>query len=66
MASKSNFQRTSEEYKMGQVSYLEFREAQLNLSKIKNEISETKYHVKYAELKILWVSSMLLAYKKYL
>ncbi|PKL85181.1 MAG: hypothetical protein CVV22_09130 [Ignavibacteriae bacterium HGW-Ignavibacteriae-1] len=49
---QSNFDRTSEEYDLGRATYIEFREAQLNLMRSQERINNAKYDAKYAEIEL--------------
>ncbi len=59
----NNFDRTKAQFKLGQISSVEFRQSQLNL--ISTELSKTqaKYNAKLAELLVLQISGELLNYK---
>ncbi|MDF0715296.1 TolC family protein [Muricauda sp. 334s03] len=57
---QNNFKRTDERYKMGQVTSIEFRQAQLNLLNAELAKSQAKYNAKLAELQMLQVSGQLL------
>ena len=59
----NNFKRTNERYKLGQVSSIEFRQAQLNLLNAELVRSQAKYSAKLAELQMLQVSGQLLNIK---
>jgi len=48
-----NFTRTKELYELGQVTTTQFREAQLNLIKAKNNILSAKYNAKINEIQLL-------------
>lgn len=56
----NNFKRTDERYKLGQVTSIEFRQAQLNLLNAELVRSQAKYSAKLAELQMLQVSGQLL------
>ena len=58
-----NFYRTEEQFKLGQISSIEFRQAQLNLINAKNAKNIAKYDAKLAELQLLQLSGDLLASK---
>jgi outer membrane protein len=49
---QSNFDRTSEEYDLGRATYIEFREAQLNLMRSHERINNAKYDAKFAEIEL--------------
>lgn len=55
-----NFNRTEERFKIGQVTSIEFRQAQLNLINAKNAKNSAKYDAKMAELEVLQLSGDLL------
>ena len=57
---QDNFNRTDERYKLGQVTSIEFRQAQLNLLNAELAQSQAKYSAKLAELQMLQVSGQLL------
>ncbi|WP_010520688.1 TolC family protein [Aquimarina agarivorans] len=57
---KSNFNRTEEKFKIGQVNSIEFRQAQLNLLNAELNRNQAKYQAKLAELRILRLSGQLL------
>ncbi|MET2985137.1 TolC family protein [Aureibaculum conchae] len=56
----NNFNRTQERFKLGQVTSIEFRQAQLNLINAKNAKNSAKYDAKLAELQVLQLSGDLL------
>lgn len=60
ITNKHNFQRTSDQYKLGQVTSLDFRQAQLNLINSELSLSKAKYDAKNAELNILQLAGSLL------
>lgn len=55
-----NFKRTSEFYEMGQATSTQFREAQLNLIRAKNNISLAFYNAKIQEIELLKMTGKLL------
>ena len=57
---QNNFNRTDERYKLGQVTSIEFRQAQLNLLNAELAKSQAKYNAKLAELQMLQISGQLL------
>ncbi len=57
---KINFQRTEEQYRIGRVSSIEFRQAQLNLLNAQTNRNQAKYEAKLAELELLQISGQLL------
>ncbi len=57
---QDNFKRTDERYKLGQITSIEFRQAQLNLLNAELAQSQAKYSAKLAELQMLQISGQLL------
>ena len=57
---KNNFERTREKFKLGQVTSIEFRQAQLNLLNAELSRNQAKYDAKLAEVLVLQVSGELL------
>ena len=60
LTTKNNFDRTEERYKLGQISSIEFRQAQVNLINALNARNAAKYDAKLAELQLLQLSGDLL------
>lgn len=60
LTARANFERTEEKFKLGQVSSIEFRQAQLNLISAELDRNQAKYDAKLAELRILQLSGDLL------
>ena len=58
--SQNNFDRTEEKFKIGQVTSIEFRQAQLNLLNAELSRNQAKYDAKLAELTLLQLSGELL------
>jgi outer membrane protein len=58
-AAELNFKRTQELYNLGQVTTTQFREAQLNLIRARNNLSSAKYNAKLNEIEILRLSGQL-------
>ena len=58
--SKNNFERTQEKFKIGQVTSIEFRQAQLNLLNAELSRNQAKYDAKLAEITLLQISGELL------
>ncbi|WP_040278314.1 TolC family protein [Psychroserpens damuponensis] len=58
--SQNNFERTQEKFKIGQVTSIEFRQAQLNLLNSELSRNQAKYDAKLAELTVLQLSGELL------
>ena len=63
ITAKNNFDRTQEKYKLGQVTSIEFRQAQLNLLSAELSRNQAKYQAKLAELTVLQLSGELLNVK---
>ncbi|WP_299337178.1 TolC family protein [uncultured Psychroserpens sp.] len=57
---QNNFDRTQEKFKIGQVTSIEFRQAQLNLLNSELSRNQAKYDAKLAELTVLQLSGELL------
>lgn len=60
ITSQNNFERTQEQFKIGQVNSIEFRQAQLNLLNAELSRNQAKYEAKLAELQLLQLSGELL------
>ncbi len=60
ITTKNNFDRTQERYKLGQVTSIEFRQAQINLLNTKTAVNNAKYDAKLIELELLQLSGQLL------
>lgn len=58
-AASLNFESTAERYKLGQVSNVDFRTAQLNLIQTQNRLNDLRYTAKLAETEILRLSGEL-------
>jgi len=58
--SKRNFSRSKEQFILGQITSIEFRQAQVNLLNSKSNLNQSKYLTKNAELKLLQLSGELL------
>lgn len=56
---KDNFSRSEESFKLGQISSVEFRQAQLNLLNAEQALIKSKYDAKNAELQVLAVMGKL-------
>ena len=63
VTSQNNFDRTEEKFKLGQVTSIEFRQAQLNLLNAELSRNQAKYQAKLAELTVLQLSGELLNVK---
>ncbi|PHR73692.1 MAG: transporter [Lutibacter sp.] len=57
---QNNFERTEERFKIGQVSSVEFRQAQINLLNSKTAVNNAKYDAKLIEIELLQLSGQLL------
>jgi outer membrane protein TolC len=57
---KRNFSRTEDQFKLGQITSIEFRQAQINLLNAQSNLNQAKYDAKNAELKLLQLSGELL------
>ncbi len=57
---KGNFERSNERYKLGQISSLELRQAQINLLNAQTNKNLAKYEAKLAELELLQLTGRLL------
>ncbi|WP_299161554.1 TolC family protein [uncultured Tenacibaculum sp.] len=62
---KRNFERTNERYKLGQITSIDFRQAQINLINAELSVSSAKYTAKNAELQLLQLAGMLLDNKNF-
>ena len=60
---KRNFSRTEEQFKLGQITSIEFRQAQINLFNAQLNLNQAKYDAKNAELKLFQLSGELLNFK---
>ncbi|MFT5621042.1 MAG: outer membrane protein TolC [Chitinophagales bacterium] len=60
VSSQYNFQRTNEQFKLGQVGSVDFRQAQQNLLTVANQVTQAKFSAKVAELRLLQLSGLLL------
>lgn len=56
----NNFNRSQEQYKLGRISSIEFRQAQINLLNAKTNLNLAKYDAKLAELQVLQLTGQLL------
>ncbi|MDV7188371.1 TolC family protein [Lutibacter sp. TH_r2] len=55
-----NFDRSEERFKLGQITSIEFRQAQINLLNSKSSLNTAKYNAKNAELSLLQLTGELL------
>ena len=59
-AAELNFQRSEELYKLGRLSSIELREAQLNLVRSQNRILNARYQAKISETELLLLSGQMM------
>lgn len=57
---KNNFERSEEQYKLGQITSVELRQAQVNLLNAQTNKNLAKYNAKLAELELLQLTGQLL------
>lgn len=57
---EDNFQRTQEQFNIGQVTSVEFRQAQFNMVNAQISLSTARYTAKIAELRVLQLSGLIL------
>ncbi len=55
-----NFSRSEEQFKLGQITSIEFRQAQVNLLNAKSNLNQAKYDAKNAEIILLQLTGALL------
>ncbi len=60
ITNQNNFDRTEERYKLGQVTSIEFRQAQINLLNTQTALNNAKYDAKLIELELLQLTGELL------
>ena len=60
VTAQNNFERTEEQFKLGQVNSIEFRQAQLNLLTAELNKNQSKYDAKLAEIRLLQITGELL------
>ncbi|WP_271769074.1 TolC family protein [Aquimarina algiphila] len=60
LTNQNNFERTKERFKLGQVTSIEFRQAQINLILAETNKNSAKYDAKIAELQLLQLTGQLL------
>jgi len=58
---QNNYERSNEQYKIGQISSLELRQAQINLLNAQTTKNLAKYEAKLAELEVLQLTGQLLS-----
>jgi outer membrane protein TolC len=60
LSNQNNFDRTQERFKLGQITSLEFRQAQINLINSKTALNNAKFDAKLIELQLLQLSGDIL------
>ena len=55
-----NFDRSEVQYKLGSITAIEFRQAQINLSNARNQRAVAKYRAKLSELQLIQITGQLL------
>ncbi|MDA9602449.1 TolC family protein [Flavobacteriaceae bacterium] len=55
-----NFDRSKAQYKLGSITAIEFRQAQINLTNAQNQSNIAKYQAKLAELQLIQITGQLL------
>lgn len=60
ITAKNNFDRSNERYKLGQITSVELRQAQLNLLNAQTSKNQAKYNAKLAEISLLQLTGQLL------
>ncbi len=60
ITNQNNFDRTNERYKLGQVTSIEFRQAQINLLNTQTALNNAKYDAKLIELELLQLTGEIL------
>ncbi len=60
LTNKHNFERSQERFKLGQITSIEFRQAQINLIQARTDKNLAKYNAKIAELQLLQLAGQLL------
>ena len=55
-----NFERSQAQYKLGSITAIEFRQAQINLSNAQNQRAVAKYTAKLSELQLIQITGQLL------
>ena len=58
-----NFNRSQAQYKLGSITAIEFRQAQINLTNAQNQRTIAKYQAKLAELQLIQITGQLLNVK---
>ncbi|GAA4273127.1 TolC family protein [Aquimarina gracilis] len=60
ITNQNNFDRSQERFKLGQITSIEFRQAQINLISAETNLNGAKYDAKIAELQLLQLTGQLL------
>ena len=60
ITNQNNFERSKEQFKLGQITSIEFRQAQINLIQAQTNKTLAKYDAKLAELQLLQLTGQLL------
>lgn len=60
LISRKNFERTEEQFKIGQINSVDFRQAQLNLLNAQNSLIGAQFDVKISEIQLLLLSGNIL------
>ncbi len=60
LTTQNNFERTQERFKLGQITSVEFRQAQINLINSKTALNNSKFDAKLIELQLLQLSREIL------
>ncbi len=60
VTNQNNFERTEEQFKIGQITSIEFRQAQINLLNARTSKNLAKYDAKLAEIQLLQLTGQLL------
>lgn len=55
-----NFERSEEQYRLGSITAIEFRQAQINLANAQNQRTIAKYRAKLSELQLIQITGQLL------
>lgn len=58
-AAEANFARTQDAFKLGQATNVQFREAQLNIQRVKDRLNDFRYTAKLNEIELLRLSGQL-------
>jgi outer membrane protein len=58
-AAEANFARTQEAFRLGQATSIAFREAQLNLQRVRQQLNELRYDIKLSEVELNRLSGRL-------